>query len=133
MATCCGKTGRAMLGPVGWSWSELAVMGFAVVARLRMLATSAIITRFGVFVEAAAIIARLRMLVEAAAIIARLRMLVEAAAIIAHLRVFVEAAAIVTQLRMPVEAAAIVAHLSPASGRDGHSAVAALATATTGP
>jgi hypothetical protein len=60
-------------------------------------------------------------------------MLVEAAAIIARLRVFVDAAAIITQLRMPVEAAAIVAPLKLTSGRDGHSAVAALATATTGP
>jgi len=47
--------------------------------------------------------------------------------------VFVHAAAIVTQLRAPVEAAAIVTPLSLASGREGHSAVAALAAATTGP
>jgi hypothetical protein len=111
------KTGRAALGPLGLSWSELAITACAVVARLRMLAaTSAIIARFGVFVDASAVVARLRVLVDASAIIARLRVLVDASAIIARLRVPVEAATIVTPLR-----------------REGHSAVAALATATTGP
>jgi hypothetical protein len=46
---------------------------------------------------------------------------------------FVEAAAIIAQLRTPVEAATIVTPLSLAPGREGHSAVAALAAATTGP
>src|SRR6478752_3137746 len=88
-----------------WSWAELAVRAFVVVARLRMLAA------------ASAIIARFRVLVDAAAIIARLRVLVDAAAVIARLRVLVETAAIVTQLRAPVETAAIITPLDLASGR----------------
>jgi hypothetical protein len=116
------KTGRAALGPVGWSSSELAVTA------------SAIVARFGVFVDASAIIARLRVLVEATAIISWLRMPVDAAAIIAWLRMAVEATAIIAWLRMPVEATAIVAPLRLAPGRDGHSGVAALAaTVAAGP
>ena len=73
------------------------------------------------------------MLAATSAIVAQLGVFVHAAAIIAQLRVLVDAAAVIAQLRMPVEAAAIVAPLRLAPGRDGHSAVAALAAATTGP
>jgi len=73
------------------------------------------------------------MLASTSAIIARFGVFVDAAAIITRLRVLVDAAAAVAQIRAPVEAAAIVTPLSLASGREAHSAVAALAAATTGP